>query len=154
MNIEYINPFIEASQVVLSSAANLAVKLGKVFIRKEPFAAGEPLIEVGLTGKISGRGLLCIPVPIAKRIISSMMGGAQIDEIDELGLSALSELANMIMGNTATILYNRGIGIDITTPKMMFGDGALSPPQGMQTLSVPLMVNGQGAIELDISVMG
>jgi chemotaxis protein CheX len=160
MNIEYINPFIEASQGVLSTAANIEVKLGKVFVRKAPYAAGIPLIEVGLTGKIRGKGMLSIPIPIAKRIISQMMGGIEIKEIDELGISALSELANMIMGNTATILYNRGIGVDITTPKMVFGDGVLSIPAGMQTLSVPLVAGGDGGaggdgvIELDISVAG
>jgi chemotaxis protein CheX len=31
MNIEYINPFIEASQTVLKQIASLDAKLGKVF---------------------------------------------------------------------------------------------------------------------------
>jgi chemotaxis protein CheX len=155
MNIEYINPFIEASQLVLGSVASLPVKLGRAFIRKAPFGAGMPLVEVGLTGKISGKGVLAIPIPVAKQIISRMMGGMEIAEIDELGVSALSELANMIMGNTATILYNRGVGIDITTPRMAFGDGAAPPPAaGAQTISVPLAVGELGDIELDISVAG
>jgi len=31
MNVEYINPFIEASQTVLKQTANIDAKLGKVF---------------------------------------------------------------------------------------------------------------------------
>ena len=154
MNIEYINPFIEASQLVLNKSAGVSVRLGKVYIRKTPFEEGTPLIEVGLTGKIRGTALLNIPSPIALRIISQMMYGMEITEIDELGVSALSELANMIMGNTATILYNKGIGIDITTPKMFFGDGTILPPADMTTVSIPLVVDGGGTIELNVSVLG
>jgi chemotaxis protein CheX len=153
MNIEYINPFIEASQVVLGAAADMSVRLGKAFIRKTPFDVGAPLIEVGLTGKIRGKGILSIPKTVAKQIISRMMGGMEISEIDAMGVSALSELANMIMGNTATLLYNRGVGIDITTPKMTFGDGVASPPANMKSISVPLIVSGDEAIELSISEM-
>jgi len=152
MNIEYINPFIEASQSVLSQAAGLTAKLGKVFIRKQPFEQGMPLVEVGLVGQIAGQARLGIPMPVALRIVSNMMGGAKVEKMDELGVSALSELANMIMGNTATILYNKGMGVDITPPKVLFGDGAIGPPPGMQTVSVPLTVDGGGAIELDVSV--
>jgi chemotaxis protein CheX len=31
MNIEYINPFIEASQLVLQQIANIEARLGKVY---------------------------------------------------------------------------------------------------------------------------
>ena len=153
MNIEYINPFIEASQIVMKKAANMQATLGKVYIRKTPYDVDSPLIEVGLTGKINGKAALSIPLPIAYSIISNMMMGLEISSMDELGASALSELANMIMGNTATILYNKGIGIDISTPAMMFGDGVISPPDDMKTVSIPLIVDELGAFELDISVV-
>ena len=154
MNIEYINPFIEASQVVLKKSTGMVVRLGKVYIRNVPFEEGEPLIEVGLTGKILGRALLNIPTPIALQIISKMMYDMEVTEIDELGVSALSELANMIMGNAATILYNKGVGIDITTPNMYFSDGSVLPPANMSTVSIPLIVQDSGVVELNVSVSG
>ena len=154
MNIEYINPFIEASQIVLKKATGMTVRLGKVFVRSQPFSDGTLLVEVGLTGKIRGKAILNIPNPIAFQIVSRMMEEVEVTEIDELGVSALSELANMIMGNTATILYNKGVGIDITTPKLFFGDGEIMPPQNMKTISIPLIVEDFGLMELNISVLG
>ncbi|MCL2165103.1 MAG: chemotaxis protein CheX [Oscillospiraceae bacterium] len=151
MDIAYINPFIEASQVVIKQAANYQVRLGKVFVRSKPYEIGCPLIEVGLIGEIDGKAILCIPLQIALFIISQMMMGMEVTKIDEIGQSALKELANMVMGNTATILYNKGIGIDISTPKMMYGDGNLSTPRGMKTVSIPMILDDLGAIELDIS---
>ena len=151
MDIAYINPFIEASQVVIKQAANYQCRLGKVFVRSKPYEVGYPLIEVGLIGEIDGKAILCIPLQIALHIISQMMMGMEVTKIDDIGQSALQELANMVMGNTATILYNKGIGIDISTPRMSYGDGSLSPPAGMKTVSIPLILDDLGAIELDIS---
>ena len=152
MNIEYINPFIEASQIVIQNTANLQVKLGKVFVRNKPYDANIPLIEVGLIGKIQGKAALSMQLPVAFEIISHMMMGMPVSQLDEIGKSALSELANMIMGNTATILYNKGIGIDITTPTTVICDGAMLPPADMKTVSIPLLLDDRGSIELDISV--
>ena len=152
MNIEYINPFIEASQIVIKKTTNLQARLGKVYIRNKPYEVDTPMIEVGLCGKISGKAVLTVPLPIAYIIISNMMMGVQVSEMNDLGRSALAELANMIMGNTATILYNKGVGIDISTPQMTFGDGVTLPPQDLKTISIPLILDDLGAIELDISV--
>ena len=152
MNIDYINPFIEASQLVIKKAADVQVRLGKVFIRKQPYDVNSPLIEVGLIGRIQGKAVINTPLPVAFEIISKMMMGLKVSELDDLGKSALNELANMIMGNTATILYNKGVGIDISTPQMMFGDGVIMPPPNMKTISIPLLLDDFGAMELDISI--
>ncbi len=48
--------------------------------------------------------------------IASKMCMMPITQLDDLSKSALSELGNMIMGNTATIFSTKGIGIDITPP--------------------------------------
>ena len=45
---------------------------------------------------------------VALKLVSAMMGGYAIAEMDEMGQSAISELGNMISGNASTILYNQG----------------------------------------------
>jgi len=42
--------------------------------------------------------------------------------------SALSELTNMILGNTATLLYNRGVGVEITPPSFLMGENMQISP--------------------------
>ena len=51
MNVEYINPFIEASQSVLKQIAGIDARLGNVYIKKSPYTGDNILIFVGLTGK-------------------------------------------------------------------------------------------------------
>lgn len=152
MNIEYINPFIEASQTVLKQIANIDAKLGKVFLKTAPYASEDILIMVGLTGKIRGQCIFTMSKKLAMNIASCMMFGMPVTEFDEISKSAISELTNMILGNTATLLYNKGAIIEITPPSLLMGQNVQISPSRMKTVCIPLFVNEVDAIELHISV--
>lgn len=152
MNIEYINPFIEASQTVLKQVANVDAKLGKVFLKSAPYKGESILIIVGITGKIRGQAVFSMSKPVAFKIASAMMMGMHVTELNEISKSALSELTNMILGNTATILYNKGIGIEITPPSLLLGENLQITPSKMKTICIPLYLNEQEILEIDISV--
>ena len=154
MNIEYINPFIEASQTVLKQIASLDARLGKVYLKTSPYHSEDIIIMVGLTGRIRGQAIFSMRMDFAKKIASSMMMGAPVNEFDEMAKSAISELANMIMGNAATLLYNRGMNIDITPPSLLTGENMQITSGKMRTICIPLVVNDCDKIELDISTEG
>jgi chemotaxis protein CheX len=153
MNVEYINPFIEASQTVLKQIAGIDVKLGSVSLKTSPYTSDNIVILVGLTGKIRGQAIFSMNKIAALTIASGMMGGAELTELDEISKSALSELTNMILGNTATILYNRGIGVEITPPSFLVGENMQISPSKMKTICIPLLLGENKKIELDISVV-
>lgn len=152
MNVEYINPFIEASQSVLVMMTGVKPELGKVHLRKAPFPSENIAVIVGLTGKIRGQVVISFSQNSALSIASAMMGGIPVVELDEISKSAISELANMIMGNTATILASRDIGIEITPPSMLMGEKLMITPANMQTISIPLILSNKNRIEIDVSL--
>ncbi|MBZ4646581.1 MAG: chemotaxis protein CheX [Petroclostridium sp.] len=152
MNVEYINPFIEASQSVLKSIANMEVTLGKVYLKNSPYPSDTLAIIIGLTGKLRGQVIFSMNKEVACKIASAMMMGMPVTELDEISRSAVTEAANMILGNTATILYNRGIAIDITPPSLLMGDNMQISTNKMKTVCVPLNISNGGTIELDIAV--
>jgi len=84
-------------------------------------------------------------------VASGMMMGMPVEEIDEMAKSALSELGNMIMGNSATLLFNVGAQIDITPPSLVKGTSIEITSAGMETICVPL-VSTMGEIEFDIGI--
>lgn len=153
MNIEYINPFIEASQTVLMQIANIDAKLGKVYLKTSPYKSGSIMILVGLTGAMRGQAIFTMTKETALKVASQMMGGMPVVELDEISKSAISELTNMILGNTATLLYNKGIGIDITPPSFLMGDNIEVSSSKMKTVCIPLVLSEQYIIEIHISVM-
>ncbi|MCX7843676.1 MAG: chemotaxis protein CheX [Clostridia bacterium] len=153
MNVEYINPFIEASQTVLKNGAGIDAKLGNVYLKNAPYKSDSIVIIIGLTGKIRGQVVFAMSTPVALKVASSMMYGMPVTELDEIAKSAISELTNMILGNTATILYNKGIGIEITPPSLLMGENMVITPNKMKTICIPLHLNDTDVIEIDVSVV-
>ncbi|MNY59090.1 CheY-P phosphatase CheX [compost metagenome] len=102
-----------------------------------------------MTGQLSGDIIFGLEEHVALKMVSAMMGGYPIAEMDEMGQSAISELGNMISGNASTILSNQGVSVDITPPKLMKLESMAIVPR--RALSIPLLMEGIG--ELDIQVM-
>lgn len=153
MNVEYINPFIEASQTVLKTSAGIDARLGNVYLKNAPYKSDTIVIIIGLTGKIRGQVVFSMGKQVAFGIASAMMFGMPVTELDEIAKSAISELTNMILGNTATILYNKGIGIEITPPSLLMGDNMVITPNKMKTICIPLHLNDDDVLEIDVSVV-
>lgn len=152
MNVEYINPFIEASQSVWMMMTGTKPVLGKVYLKNVPYQSYEIAVIVGLTGKIRGQVIISMSTGTALKVASAMMGGVPLSELDDISKSAIAELGNMIMGNTATILANRGIGIEITPPSLLVGEKMLITPAHMKTMCVPLVLEGDDPIEINVSL--
>ena len=152
MNVEYINPFIEASQSVLQMMTGNKPDLRKVYIRQSPFASDNIAVIVGLTGKIRGQVIISLSKLSALSIASDMMGGMEIIELNDISKSAISELANMIMGNAATLLSSKNIGVDITPPSLLVGENLTITTSNVQTVCVPLELKNENLIEIDISI--
>lgn len=150
MNVEYINPFIEASQTIFRQIASMEAKLGKVYLKTSPYRSEDIIIMVGLTGKIRGQANFSMKKEFGLKLASNMMMGMPVTELDDMSKSAIAELANMIMGNAATLLYNRGIQIDITPPSLLTGENIHISQSRMRTICIPLLV-GDDTVELDIS---
>jgi chemotaxis protein CheX len=154
MNVEYINPFIEASRTVIKTVANIDVSLGKVYLKASTYTSETIVVIVGIMGGLRGQVMFSMDKPVSLKIASAMMMGMTITELDEMSKSAIAESANMILGNAATILYGKGIKIEITPPSLMMGDNIQISTPKMTTLCIPLNLSSGGTIELDIALMG
>ncbi len=151
MKVEYINPFIKASKEVFKMTMNLELEVGRPYVKKTPFALKDVVLVVGITGEVKGQVIINFEMDIAKKIASKMMMGMEVNELDEMSKSAISELGNMIMGNTATLIANQGISIDITPPTLMIGKEISLSFSDSQTIGLPLH-SEIGDIIYDISL--
>ena len=79
-------------------------------------ADGAFVVEIGLTGDISGYIAFVYPLGFIKNLIQAVMGFIP-EAIDELEISVLFEASNIISGNICgQIAKSKGIVCDITTP--------------------------------------
>ena len=103
MNSEYVNAFLVSAASVLQTACGLALKPGKPYVKTNTFEDNVLVICIGITGQVKGQVLIAVNNEVACELASKMCM-MPIDKLDEISLSALSELSNMILGNAATVL--------------------------------------------------
>ena len=129
INVEYINPLLKASVKVIQDACRMDVTIGKPSITPAAFTDDEQLILMGITGEMKGQAILDFP-------------SAQ---------SALCELCNMIMGNTATLYSLGGISIDITPPTLCMGNVTFSSSYAAN-ICIPFNYEGQYFFRIFIAI--
>lgn len=151
MDAEIINPFIQAAQSVLKALCNDEPVLGKIYLKKSSFLANQIIIVIGIVGKIRGQVCFELSQETAKNIATAMMGGFTVNRMDEISKSAISEMGNMIMGNTCSLLGQKSIQVDITTPSLMSGNN-IEISNRLPTISIPLSLNKYGVITLNVTM--
>lgn len=150
MKAEYINPFLESARIVLEQMINIKPTTGDLGVKDVKYVEKYIWIQIGLTGQMQGDIVFGLHESVALKLVSAMMGGFVLTEMDEMGKSAISELGNMISGNASTMLFNQGVRVDITPPKLVQSAGSAGFT-AKKALTIPLIMDGIG--ELDIQVL-
>lgn len=152
MQAEFINPLIDSIHSVLQQAVNLNSTLGQVFVRTAPTTEDGVGICLGITGHVRGQIVFSMKKHVACEIASIMMM-TQVSELDEVSRSAVSELANMIMGTTASNLSEKGFRIDITPPAFLLGENlCYLATSKVKTLCLPFVLDNGSVIEAEIFI--
>lgn len=151
IDVKHINPFLQSSISIVESVTQVKMTVGKPEKTDFHLKGMTYAIQVGVVGEMKGQVILVMQDENAKDIASKMMFGMPVPELDEMSKSALNELSNMIMGNTATIFSTLGILIDITPPIAIYGkDNQLTTD--IEGIKVPMLNDGKEYISLYICV--
>lgn len=122
MDIKYITPFINAFANILPQVGLSDIKKNGLSLKGKNLDSLGVMIIVGLMGDIRGNIIYNTSIENAKKIASKMMMGMEVNELDELAQSAISELTNMLTANAATEFSNINIDINISTPTLIQGE--------------------------------
>ena len=151
LDVKHINPFLQSSVSVIEMTTQAKLAVGKPELSTMEFSENTFILQVGVTGVLKGQVLLCMGEENAKDMASRMMMGAPVNDLDEMASSALCELSNMIMGNTATLFASQGIAMDITPSISLFGMN-LKLHVDIPALKIPLIENGSEKIGIYLCV--
>lgn len=151
LNVEHVNPFLKAATSVLHDFG-IESNVGKPFLREAVFADDALIIVIGVTGEMKGQVMIVFHNDAACAIASKMMM-MPVTEMNEMSTSAICELGNMILGNSATIFSTKGIGIDITPPTMCEGSVVFSS-NFTANVAIPLTLEDGKSIEINVSIKG
>ncbi len=151
VDIKYINPFLKATITIFHMLGMTGAKVGKPSLGTLEFPDNTFLIQVGITGDMKGQAFLAMTEERAKQIASVMMMGMAVESLDPMACSALGELGNMILGNTATIFSTMSLSVDITPPLSMFGK-KLKLQTDNPVFCIPITLNDQSYITLYLAI--
>ncbi|MFP4375305.1 MAG: chemotaxis protein CheX [Spirochaetaceae bacterium] len=154
MRVEYINPFVESAYNVLKEVLNSEVNRGELYLKSTSMPVLGVAAVVGLAGDVEGRVLFDMTKETAINIASAMLEGMDLEkptELDDMGKATITELANMITGQSVTKLHNLGFQFDLTPPAIFTGENMEVSDTGVEALIVPMEVP-QGKIEINVAI--
>jgi chemotaxis protein CheX len=142
MDVKVINAMLRSMVKVFNEMLNTKVEMDKPQISKE-LAKGYDLVTVvGYNGNLSGNLVYGFSSELGLTIVSKMMG-MPYDKLDELAMSAIGELGNMVSGNIAMNLEQIGKPIDITPPSVILGKEIQVNVEGV-ILKIPAKIDNHG----------
>lgn len=155
MDANIVNAFLESCISTFKMAADIDLQIGKPYVRTLNFEQDKILVLVGVTGQMAGSCILAIPehqaTKIAADIMNKMGMGVTVNNLDDIAVSALSEMSNMIMGTASTNLAAKEILVDITPPIVQKGMNHLGRVVP-ENICVPFSNNGELVVEINIAV--
>jgi chemotaxis protein CheX len=151
MKVEYIAPFAEAASAVAEMMMGCKPTRGKLSAKPELFTALPVNILCGVNGDLEGLVLYGMSKDTALAVAELMLG-EKPKVFDQLVASAISELGNMITGNSSSMFSSQGILCNITPPTLIRGNSIRISTFNTPTLVIPLLFEGIGSIDVNVSL--
>lgn len=140
MNVEFINPFINATINALSTMASVMPKRGAPFVKAGDEAGGDISAVIGLTGEANGWVAICFKKEAAIKIVSNMLGEKKTF-IDADVRDAVGEIVNMIAGGAKGEFAQKNLTFKIAIPTVIIGEShILSQKKDAACIVVPFQI--------------
>lgn len=117
---ELANPFIDASNDMLSLEIGLNVSRGPVIESSKQGTSQEVNILIGVTGAVSGTVIYGMSITTAKAIAGAMLM-REVESLDRNAQSALCELGNMVSGMAVSKFDEAISDVALTPPSLVVG---------------------------------
>ncbi|MDN5342135.1 chemotaxis protein CheX [Oceanotoga sp. DSM 15011] len=122
IDVKIINSVLSSLTDTFKSAAQTDINLQSPKLVKTIEKTYEIVTTIGFNGVLEGNVIYTLTSETSLEIVNSMMGGMmKLTEVDDMAISAIGELGNMISGAIAVSLEKVGYSIDITPPSVVEG---------------------------------
>ncbi len=149
MNIDFINPFVEASYEIFKEILQVEIKREDIYLKSRVSDLKGISALIHILGYNEGRLLLDMSPNTAIQIASKMTG-ENYDTVDDMVINVITEIANMITANAITKLHNRGYDLDLTPPTIIKGSDVEITDKDLEALVVPLRMP-YGLVEINVA---
>lgn len=125
MRMELIQPFINAADAVFSELLQSSAKIIDLTMDEDTYRRKGVAALIAIKGDIEGRVILDLSPEVAVKV-ASHLAGSELPASEQLVRETVCELANMVIGNSVTLLNDQGFSFKVFPPEMHADETGLS----------------------------
>jgi CheY-specific phosphatase CheX len=125
MKMELIQPFINAADAVFAEALQGPTSIGDLEMEEEAYRRKGVAALIAIKGDIEGRIILDLAPEVAMKV-ATILTGADVVDNEQTVRETVCELANMVIGNSVTLLNDQGYKFKVFPPEIHVNDEGLA----------------------------
>jgi CheY-specific phosphatase CheX len=125
VRMELIQPFINAADAVFAESLQGATKIVDLSMDEDTYRRKGIAALIAIKGDIEGRVILDLAPEVAMRV-ASQLAGAALPESEQVIRETVCELANMVIGNSVTLLNDQGFRFKVFPPEIHMSNEGLA----------------------------
>lgn len=125
MRMELIQPFINAADAVFAESLQGPTTIGDLSMEEETYRRKGVAALIAIKGDIEGRVILDLSHEVAVRV-ASKLAGAEVEASEQVARETVCELANMVIGNSVTLLNDQGFRFKVFPPEVHMNEEGLA----------------------------
>jgi len=125
MRMELIQPFINAADAVFAESLQGPTKIGDLLMEEGAYHRKGVAALIVIKGDIEGRIILDLAPEVALKVAAILAGG-EVADSEQVVRETVCELANMVIGNSVTLLNDQGYRFKVFPPEIHMNDQGLA----------------------------
>ena len=135
MRMELIQPFINAADAVFAESLQGPTKIVDLEMDEDAYRRKGVAALIAIKGDIKGRVILDLSPEVAMKV-ASQLAGEEIEASEQVVKETVCELANMVIGNSVTLLNDQGFHFKVFPPEIHMNDEGLGGSADTEALVI------------------
>ncbi len=135
MRMELIQPFINAADAVFAESLQAPTKIVDLEMDQEAYRRKGVAALIAIKGDIEGRVILDLSPEVAMKV-ATILAGTEVEASDQVVRETVCEMANMVIGNSVTLLNDQGFHFKVFPPEIHIDETGLAGSADTEALVI------------------
>ena len=135
MRMELIQPFINAADAVFAESLQGPTKIVDLEMDEDAYRRKGVAALIAIRGDIEGRVILDLSPEVAMKV-ASQLAGSELEASEQVVKETVCELANMVIGNSVTLLNDQGFHFKVFPPEVHMDETGLAGSADTEALVI------------------
>jgi len=135
MRMELIQPFISAADAVFAESLQAPTNIVDLSMDENAYRRKGVAALIAIKGDIEGRVILDLSQEVAMKV-ASQLAGSEVEASEQVVKETVCELANMVIGNSVTLLNDQGFHFKVFPPEVHMDETGLAGSADTEALVI------------------